>query len=69
MKIKKRAPLHKVGRGERKERWRFLKQAGAKPPPVEFQGLRFFFLDLWIKFGKIIVESLRRFNLPTRIRF
>jgi hypothetical protein len=45
----------KGGRAEKTER-KVLRQAGAPPPPAEFYLVKFFFLDLWIRFGKIIVK-------------
>jgi len=34
-----------------------LSAGGAKPPPAEFHLVKFFFLDLWIKFGNMIEKA------------
>jgi len=44
----------------------FIQQAGAKPPPAVFHLFRFFLLDLWIKFGKIIVKIWRGLICPPK---
>jgi len=40
-----------------------VQQTGASPPPADFHlFFRFRFLDLWIKFGKMIVKVCCCFN-------